>query len=179
MKKVIIQDKEFKMSILYVNIKRSIERMAFDINQDYEDKEILFISILNGSFMFASDLVRKIKGPCQISFVKLSSYVNGESMGTVSELIGLNEDISGQHVIILEDIIDSGMTIEGVYNRLKKQKPASLKIATLLFKPQAFQKSLKIDYIGIEMPNGFLVGYGLDYNGYGRNYEDIYSLNEL
>jgi hypoxanthine phosphoribosyltransferase len=128
--------------------------------------------------MFASDLVRKINGFCQISFVKLSSYHSIESTGTVRELIGLNEDISNKHVILLEDIIDSGLTIDTITSQLKSKNPASLKIATLLFKPQAYQKNLKIDYIGIEMPNGFLVGYGLDFNGFGRNLEDIYTLNE-
>ena len=178
MKKIVIQSKEFELSILSVNIKRSVERMAFEINEDYSGKEIMFICILNGSCIFASDLIRKIKLPCQISFIKLSSYFEKESTGTVKELIGLNEDISGRDVIILEDIVDSGMTIETVSSRLKKKHPASLKIATLLFKPQAYQKNLNLDYVGIEMPNGFLIGYGLDYNGYGRNLEDIYVLHE-
>jgi len=178
MKKIVIQDKEFKLSILSANIKRSIERMAFDINQDYEGKEVLFICILNGSFIFASDLLKKIKLSCQISFVKLSSYFENESTGTVKELIGINEEITGRNVIILEDIVDSGMTIETVTSKFKSMNPASLRIATLLFKPQAYRKNLVIDYVGIEMPNSFLVGYGLDYNGYGRNLEDIYVLEE-
>ncbi len=178
MKKIVIQGKEFELSIMSVNIKSSIERLAFEINQDYSGKDILFIGILNGSCIFAADLIRKIKLPCQISFVKLSSYFNKESAGTVKELIGLNENISGRDVIILEDIVDSGMTIESVISRFKTKNPGSLKIATLLFKPQAYQKSLKIDYVGLEMPNGFLIGYGLDYNGYGRNLEDIYVLKE-
>jgi len=178
MRKINIQGKEFKTSILSANIKRAIERLALEINQDYEGKDILFISILNGSFMFASDLVRKITVNCQVSFVKLSSYEEGASSGIVKELIGLKEDIAGRHVIILEDIVDSGLTIESITGQLKSKKPASLKIATLLFKPQAYLKNLKIDYVGLEMPNGFLVGYGLDFEGYGRNLEDIYTLVE-
>jgi hypoxanthine phosphoribosyltransferase len=178
MKKIVVQGKEFELSILSVNIKRSIERLAVEINEDYAGKDIMFICILNGSCIFASDLIRKIKLPCQISFIKMTSYIGKESTGTVKEIIGLNEDISGRDVIILEDIVDSGMTIETVSSKLKTKHPASLKIATLLFKPQAYQKNLNLDYVGIEMPNGFLIGYGLDYNGYGRNLEDIYVLKE-
>ena len=178
MKKIIIQGKEFKTSILSTNIKRAIERVSLEINQDYAGKDILFISILNGSFMFASDLVRKITLNCQISFVKLTSYASDTSSGSVKELIGLNEDLAGRHVIILEDIVDTGLTIESIASQLKKKKPASLKVATLLFKPQAYQKNMVIDYVGLEMPNGFLVGYGLDYDGFGRNLEDIYVLAE-
>ncbi len=176
MRKIVIQDKEFKLSIMSVNIKRAVERLAFELNQDYAGKEVLFICILNGSFIFASDLIKKIKFSCQISFIKLSSYFESESTGTVKELIGINEEISGRDIIILEDIVDSGMTIETASNLIKAKKPATLKIATLLFKPQAYQTNLKIDYVGIEMPNSFLVGYGLDYKGYGRNFEDIYEL---
>lgn len=176
MKKVKILDKEFKMAIPSASIKRAIDQVATLINNDYFEDEILFLSILNGSFMFASDLVKKVKPLNQISFVKLSSYNGTSPSGQLKELIGLNEKIEGRKVIIVEDIVDTGATIEAIVKQLKAMKPASIKVATLLFKPQAYQKNLKIDYVGIEIPEDFLIGYGLDYNGYGRNFEDIYSL---
>jgi len=145
------------------------------INNDYPDEEVLFVGILNGAFMFSADLVKRIRLKCQISFVKLTSYTGDSSSGSVRELIGLMDDIKGKHVIILEDIVETGLTLETIVKLLKPMKPASLKIATLLFKPQAYQKNLKLDYIGLEIPNEFIIGYGLDYNGYGRNYEDIYT----
>jgi hypoxanthine phosphoribosyltransferase len=176
MRKVKVLDKEFKISIPVANIKRSIEHVAIQINNDFAGEEVLFISILNGSFMFASDLVKRIDLNCQISFVKLSSYSGNSTTGNIKELIGLNENIEGRNVIIVEDIVDTGATIECIVKQLKALKPKTIKIATLLFKPQAFQKNLKIDYIGLEIPEEFIIGYGLDYNGYGRNYENIYSL---
>lgn len=176
MKKVKILDKEFKMSIPSSSIKRAIDEVATRINNDYFEEEILFLSILNGSFMFASDLVKRIKPLCQMSFVKLSSYNGDASTGTFKELIGLNETIKDRKVIIIEDIVDTGATIETIVKQLKPLKPESVKVATLLFKPQSYQKNLKIDYVGIEIPEAFMIGYGLDYHGYGRNFEDIYSL---
>lgn len=178
MKKITIDNKEFHSCILSTTIKRAVENMAALINEDYAGKQVLFISILNGSFIFTSDLLKRINLTCRVSFVKLSSYHNDSSTGIIKEIIGLVEDISNCDVIILEDIVDTGVTIESIVMQLKKLNPASIKIATLLFKPQAFQKNLLIDYVGIEMPNGFLVGYGLDYNGFGRNHEDIYTLVE-
>lgn len=176
MKKVKILDKEFKMAIPAATIKQAIDQVAMQINNDYFEDEILFLSILNGSFMFASDLVKRIKPLCQLSFVKLSSYNGDSSSGTFKQLIGLNEDIKGRKVIVIEDIVDSGATIEMVVKQLKALQPESVKIATLLFKPQSYLKNLQIDYVGLEIPGDFLVGYGLDYNGYGRNFEDIYSI---
>ena len=176
MKKVKILDKEFKMAIPSASIKRAIDQVATLINNDYSEDEILFLSILNGSFMFASDLVKKVKPLNQISFVKLASYNGTSSTGQLKELIGLNERIEGRHVVVVEDIVDTGATIEAIIKQLKTLKPASVKVATLLFKPQSYLKNLKIDYVGIEIPEDFLIGYGLDYNGYGRNFEDIYSL---
>jgi hypoxanthine phosphoribosyltransferase len=176
MKKVKILDKEFKMCVPSVHIKRAVEQVSSLINNDYADKEILFISILNGSFMFSSDLLKRIKVPCKITFIKVASYSGTTSTGNIDELIGLNEDIKDKNIIIVEDIIDSGATMEMIYKKLKSMGPKSVKIATLLFKPQSYQKNLKIDYIGIELPEQFIVGYGLDYFGYGRNLEDIYSL---
>ena len=178
MKKIKIQDKEFKMFIPSVNIKRAIDHVAMQINSDYIDKEILFISILNGAFMFSADLIKKITVPCNITFIKLSSYSGGSSTGIVKEVIGLTDSIKDKHIIILEDIIDTGTTIESVVKQLKAKGPASIKVATMLFKPQAYLKNLMIEYIGLDIPNEFLVGYGLDYDGFGRNFEDIYALTK-
>jgi hypoxanthine phosphoribosyltransferase len=176
MRKIKVLDKDFKIFISAPDIKRAIQNVALQINSDFAEKEVLFISILNGSFMFTAELLKSIKLDCKISFVRLSSYAGEKSTGEVKEIIGLTDDIKDKHVIILEDIIDSGLTIENVINQMKQKKPASLKIATLLFKPQSYLKNIKIDYTGLEIPDEFIIGYGLDYNGYGRNYENIYAL---
>ncbi|HEY4788371.1 MAG TPA: phosphoribosyltransferase family protein, partial [Bacteroidales bacterium] len=159
MKKVKILDQEFKMVIPSDTIKLAIDQVATQINNDYFDDEILFLSILNGSFMFASDLVKRIKPLCQLSFVKLSSYNGDTSTGTFKELIGLNENIKGRKIIVIEDIVDTGATIETIIKQLKAMNPESVKVATLLFKPQSYIKNLKIDYVGLEIPGDFLIGY--------------------
>jgi len=174
MKKIKILDKEFRLAMANLHIKRAVEDIAGQINSDYKDKDVLFVSILNGSFMFTAELMKKINLNCRVSFIKVKSYSGDASTGEVLNVIGLNETIEGQHVIILEDIVDTGTTLSHLFAEFKKQKPSSLKIASLLFKPLSYQKNLKIDYVGIEMANEFLVGFGLDYNGYGRNLEDIY-----
>lgn len=174
MKKIKILDKEFKLAMANLHIKRAVENLATQINNEYKDQEVLFISILNGSFMFTAELMKKIDLKCKISFIKVKSYAGDSSTGNVVELIGLTEDIKGLNVVILEDIVDTGTTLSQLCTDLKKMNPASLRVAALLFKPQAYQKSLIIDYVGIEMANEFLVGFGLDYAGYGRNLEDIY-----
>jgi hypoxanthine phosphoribosyltransferase len=176
MRKLKILDKEFKLSIPSASIKQAIEEMAMQINNDYDGEEIFFISVMNGAFMFSADLLKRIKPSCQLSFIKLSSYVGESSTGKVDDLVGLEENMKDRKVIVLEDIVDTGATVESIMKRLKKMKPASIKVATLLFKPQSYQKNIKIDYIGIEIPEEYIIGYGMDYNGYGRNYEDIYSL---
>ncbi|HEX3008528.1 MAG TPA: hypoxanthine phosphoribosyltransferase [Bacteroidales bacterium] len=174
MKKIKILDKEFRLAMANLHIKRAVENIATQINNDYKDQDVLFISILNGSFMFTAELMKKIDLKCRISFIKVKSYAGDSSTGQVIDVIGLSEKVEGQHVILLEDIVDTGTTLSHLHAELKKQKPASLKIASLLFKPLSYQKNLKIDYVGIEMANEFLVGFGLDYDGYGRNFEDIY-----
>ncbi|MDR2039087.1 MAG: hypoxanthine phosphoribosyltransferase [Bacteroidales bacterium] len=177
MRTVSLSDKKFKMIISGSQVKNSIEHIADRINSDYEGKEILFIAVLNGSFMFASDLVRKIKPLCRISFVKVNSYQGDTTEGIVKELIGLKEDLNGKHVVLVEDIVDTGFTLSNIMKQIKSNyKPASIAVASLLFKPQSYRKSIAIDYVGIEIPNDFVVGWGLDYNGYGRNFEDIYSI---
>jgi hypoxanthine phosphoribosyltransferase len=163
------------MCIARSQVRTAVEHVAERINSDYEGREILFIAVLNGSFMFAADLVRKIKPLCRISFVKVASYQGDASEGIIKELIGLREDLNGKHVILIEDIVDTGFTLEHIMKQIKSTcKPASVAVATLLFKPQSYRKSIVIDYAGIEIPNDFVIGWGLDYNGYGRNLEDIY-----
>jgi len=176
MQEIKILDKKFGISINAVEIDKAIENIAHNINSDYKDDAPLFIAVLNGSFMFASDLLKKITIPCQITFIKLASYQGTQSTQNVQTLIGLNEDIEGKKVIIIEDIIDTGITLNNMIDQVKAFKPADIKIATLLFKPAAFTKNYKIDYIGMQIPNDFIVGYGLDYNGFGRNYPDIYKI---
>jgi hypoxanthine phosphoribosyltransferase len=171
-----VKDKDFEISIDASAIDAAVQRMAIEINRDYEGKNPLFLAILNGSFVFAADLIRKITIPCQISFVKLSSYSGTASTEDVKELIGLNEDITGRHLVIVEDIVDTGITLEKLLRDLEKYNPASIKLACFTFKKAAFQKSFRIDYLGITIPNEFVVGYGLDYDGYGRNLPDIYKI---
>jgi hypoxanthine phosphoribosyltransferase len=171
-----VKDKDFEISIDASAIEAAVQKMAIEINRDYGDKNPLFLAILNGSFIFAADLIRKITIPCQISFVKLSSYSGTASTEEVKELIGLNEDITGRHVVIVEDIVDTGITLEKLLKDLEKFKAASVKLACLTFKKEAFKKSFRIDYLGLTIPNEFIVGYGLDYDGYGRNLPDIYKV---
>lgn len=171
-----VKDKDFEISITSARIDAAVQRMAEEINRDYKDKNPLFLAILNGSFVFAADLIRKITIPCQISFVKLSSYSGTTSTNQVREMIGLTEDIAGRNVVILEDIVDSGITLDHLIKDLEKLKPAEVKVACFTFKPDAFKKSFRIDYLGISIPNDFIVGYGLDYDGYGRNLPEIYKI---
>jgi len=167
------------MCISHSQVRTSIEHIADRINSDYEGKEILFVAVLNGAFMFAAELVRKVKPPCRITFVKVASYRGDTSEGIIRELIGLKEDLNGKHVILVEDIVDTGFTLDHVMRQVRTTyKPASVAVASLLFKPQSYRKSIVVDYVGIEIPNDFVVGWGLDYNGYGRNYEDIYAIVE-
>ncbi len=173
-----VKDKEFQISIPAAKISQIVQDLASQINRDYDGKNPIFLSILNGSFIFAADLIRKVTIPCEISFVKFSSYSGTSSTENVKELIGLSEDISGRHVIIIEDIVDTGITMELLLEDVKKLKPASVKLACFTFKPEAFRKTFRIDYLGISIPNDFIVGYGLDYDGYGRNLPDIYKVSE-
>lgn len=171
-----VKDKDFEISIDASVIADAVKRMAIEINRDYEGKHPLFLAILNGSFVFAADLIRKITIPCEISFVKLASYSGTASTEDVKELIGLNEEITGRHLVIVEDIVDTGITLEKLLKDIEKFEPASVRLACLTFKEKAFKKSFRIDYLGITIPNEFVVGYGLDYDGYGRNLPDIYKI---
>jgi hypoxanthine phosphoribosyltransferase len=178
MKRVTLLDKEFELSIPEADILRGIKKISDEIDRDLRDKDPLLICVLNGSFMFASDLMKEMSFNCAISFVKLSSYSGTQTTGKVKELIGLSEDIKDRHVVLLEDIVDTGITIVNAVEQLKKLGPKDVRIATMLFKPDAYIKDMKLDYIGLEIPNDFIVGYGLDYNGYGRNLRNIYTVVE-
>ena len=176
METIQVKDKVFSIFIPATEIEAVVTEMAERINRDYEGKKPLFLAVLNGSFVFAADLLRKINIPCNISFVKFSSYQGTSTTSKVKELIGLNEEIRGRHIILVEDIVDTGITIDLLLQDLTKHEPADVKIACFCHKPDAFEKSYKIDYIGVNIPNKFIVGYGLDYDGYGRNLPDIYQL---
>ncbi|PKP01245.1 MAG: hypoxanthine phosphoribosyltransferase [Bacteroidetes bacterium HGW-Bacteroidetes-9] len=171
-----VKDKEFKVFIKAEEIDAVVEKVAKAINNDLKDKVPLFLVVLNGAFMFASDLMKKIKIDNNISFVKLSSYTGTRSSQVINELIGLNEVVKGRTVVIIEDIIDTGFTMRRMLDILHQQEAADVKIATLVFKPNAFQADYKIDYIGLEIPNDFILGYGLDYDGFARNLPDIYKI---
>ncbi len=178
MEDVKVYDKTFRLSIPEKEILEAIKNMAQEINRDYKDKDPVFLAVLNGAFVFASDLLKEISFPCAISFVKLASYSGSSSTGKVKDLIGLNEDLRGKEIIIIEDIIDSGISMKYLLAMLEEMKPLNIRIASLLFKPEAFKGDYPIDYIGLSIPNDFIVGYGLDYNGYGRNLKQIYTLVE-
>jgi len=179
MKKITILDRDFELFIPYEKIRSVIENIAEKMNQNLEGKNPLFLCILNGSFVFASEVFKRISLlDAEISFVKLASYEGTSTTGTVKELIGLNEDLAGRTVVVLEDIVDTGITIDKVIAQLKSKNPAEVQVATLLLKPDALKKDVNLDYVGLEIPNEFIVGYGLDYNGRGRNLIDIYKVVE-
>jgi len=176
MSRVIIKDKTFETSITEAEILERVKTVAERINRDMAGKNPLFLAVLNGSFMFASDLMKHITIPCEISFVKLASYEGTTSTGKIKEVIGLNEDIRGRHVVIVEDIVDTVSTMKRMIETLGTREPASLHISTLLLKPGKLQVPLNIEYVAMEIPNDFIVGYGLDYDQQGRNLRDIYTL---
>jgi hypoxanthine phosphoribosyltransferase len=176
MNTVKVLDKTFQKSILQKTILEAVARMAADLDRELMGKDPIFLAVLNGAFIFASDLFKMLQMPCSISFVKMASYEGDQSSGKVKELIGVAENLEGKHIVVLEDIIDSGLTMQSLLKTLESKNPASLRIATLLYKPDAFKGDFKIDHIGITIPNDFIVGYGLDYDGYGRNLRDIYTL---
>ncbi len=173
-----IKDKQFKTFIPEADILKEVERVASEINRDLADVNPLFISVLNGSFMFTADLMKRLTIPCEISFVKLASYEGMSSSGKIKELVGLGEDIAGRTVVIVEDIVDTGLTMQRLLETLRARNPKEIRIATLLVKPDKLKVDLDIPYVAMRIPNDFIVGYGLDYEGFGRNYRDIYSVVE-
>lgn len=171
-----IKDKKFSLSIHETEIQDAVRKVAEQINKDIAGKNPLFICVLNGAFMFASDLMKNVNIPCEITFVKLSSYDGLITSGHVKEIIGLNESVVGRNVVVVEDIIDTGITMERILNSLKVKGANDIKVATFLQKPDALQRDIQIDYVAMKIPNDFIVGYGLDYDGYGRNMKDIYTV---
>lgn len=171
-----VLDKKFQPYIKAEQIQEQVARLGAQINAEYSGKNPLFIAILNGSFMFASDLFKELTVDAEICFIKLASYKGTKSTGNVVTSIGLDESLKGRHVIIVEDIVDTGKTLYEFLPQLTNQQPASLKIAALLHKPEALNFPLTIDYLGFNVPNKFLLGYGLDYDGHGRNLKEIYQL---
>jgi hypoxanthine phosphoribosyltransferase len=173
---ITLNDRSFERYISYEEIHEAVKKMAVQINADYKHKHPVFLSVLNGSFMFTAELLKEMDIVCEVSFIKLASYQGMQSTGNVRTLIGLDNDISNTDVIILEDIVDSGNTLDKLISEISALTPKSIKVASLLFKPDAYTKTHPIDYIGLEIPNDFIVGFGLDYNGLGRNLKSIYKV---
>lgn len=178
METIQVKDKKFAVSIPEAEILEQVKRVGREISKDMQGKDPVFIAILNGAFMFAADLMREVSIPSRITFVKLTSYSGVSSTGAVKEMIGLNTDISGKDVIIVEDIVDTGLTMKSLLATLSKYNPASVSICSLLVKPEKLEVDIDIPYKCFEIPNDFILGYGLDYDGYGRNTRDIYTVVE-
>lgn len=171
-----IKDKSFRTSIPESEIKARVKAVAQQISKDMAGKTPLFLGVLNGSFIFASDLMREMTIPCEISFVKLASYQGTTSTGKVKEVIGINEDLSGRTVVIVEDIVESGQTMKQMVESLGTRNPESVHICTLFFKPDKLKEELTLDYVAFRIPDDFIVGYGLDYDGLGRELKDVYTI---
>ena len=175
---ITVNNKEFRLSIPESEILKQVDRVAQEITNDLDGKNPLFLCVLNGSFMFASDLLKRVNIPAEISFVKMTSYEGVNSTGTIREMIGLNTDITGRPVIIVEDIVDTGLTMAHMLETLKAHNPKSVDICTLLLKPDKLKVNLDVRYCCLEIPNDFILGYGLDYDQLGRNTRDIYTVVE-
>ena len=171
-----IKDKSFKVSIPESEIKARVKVLAQQMSKDMEGKNPLFLAVLNGSFIFAADLMREMTRPCEISFVKLASYQGITSTGKIKEVIGINEDLSGRTVVIVEDIVESGQTMKRMVESIGTRNPASVKICTLFFKPEKLKEELTLDYVAFRIPDDFILGYGLDYDQRGRGLKDVYTI---
>lgn len=178
MKTVTIKEKLFEIYLTQEVIEKSIDEIANQMRKDLDGENPLFLAVLNGSFMFASELMKRLNMPANISFVKLASYSGISSTGSVKEIIGLTESIEGRTVVIIEDIVDTGHTMYSMIEMLNRFKPKAIKVATLLYKPDALQVDVPLDYVAKEIPTDFIVGYGLDYDGFGRNLPDIYKIKQ-
>ena len=178
MNSIKIKDKTFAVSLPEAQIKARVKELAQQMSRDLEGKNPLFLAVLNGAFIFAADLMREMTIPCEISFVKLASYQGVTSTGNIKEIIGINENLSGRTVVIIEDIVESGLTIKRMMDQLGTRNPASVQVCTLFFKPDRLKEDLKLDYVAFSIPNDFILGYGLDYDQQGRGLKDIYTLSE-
>ncbi len=176
MERIRLKDREFELFITAADIEKAVTAMSQQINRDVEGRNPIFLVILSGAFVFAADLLRKIKTDCDVTFVRLSSYSGTQSTEKIRELLGMNEVLKDRLVVVVEDIIDTGHTMDDMVHKLKHLDAAEVKIATFLLKPAALRKDLKIHYVGMEIPNDFIVGYGLDYDGVGRSLPDIYKV---
>jgi len=173
---VVVHDKTFELFISEDRIQTKVQELGAQLSKDYQDQKPLFIGVLNGSFMFAGDLMKSINIPVEITFMKISSYSGMKSKGKAHELIGLKESIEGRDVVVVEDIVDTGITMEAIVKQLHNSGAKSVEVASLLLKPECLQRDVKVKYVGFEIPEKFVVGYGLDYDGLGRNLKDIYQL---
>ena len=173
---ITVHDKQFSVVISESQIQDAIKRIAGQITQDFSGKTPLFLCVLNGAFMFAADLLKHFPESCEVCFVKLASYQGQHSTGKIKELIGLNESLQDRFVVVIEDIVDTGITMERILSSLRAKGANEIKVATFLQKPDALQRDIQIDYIAMKIPNDFIVGYGLDYDGFGRNLKDIYTV---
>jgi hypoxanthine phosphoribosyltransferase len=173
-----LKDKSFNKFIVNDDIQSKVNNLAIRLNTDLDGKKPLFIVVLNGAFIFASDILKKVTIDCEIAFVKLSSYQGTQSSGVVQQIIGLDMDIKGRTIVIIEDIVDTGLTLDRFRKTLSVMEPAEVKVAACLLKPDAFHNKFPIDYLCFSIPNEFVVGYGLDYDGLGRNSSDIYKIVE-
>lgn len=171
-----LKDKTFTLYLDKKTIENRVKEIGKQLSEDYKGKDPIIIGILNGAFMFLSDLAKYIQIPAEISFLKIASYQGETSTGKVKNLLGLEADLKGRHVILVEDIVDTGLSMTHLLSLINEKEPSSVKIATLLHKPEALQHQITIDYLGFEIPNKFVVGYGLDYDGFGRNIPEIYQL---
>lgn len=178
MTEVLVNNRRFVPYLTEAALQQKVASMAERLNQDFAGKDPVFLGVLNGSFMFVADLFRRLTIPCEVSFVKLASYQGMASTGQMKELIGLNEQLQGRHVVIVEDIIDTGNTIVALQVALNKLEPASVAVCTLLCKPDALVHALTLDYVVLEVPEHFFLGYGLDYDGHGRNLPTLYHLQD-
>ena len=176
MKSVTVRDKTFELSISSESIQKRIEELAARISSDLKGKCPLFICVLNGSFIFTADLFKRISIEAEITFIRVSSYQGTQSSGVVKSIVGISDSLKGRTIVIVEDIVDTGDTAVYLIDEIKKQNPEKIYFTSLLLKPKALRHDIKVDYTGFEVPNDFLVGYGLDYDGLGRNLQDIYKL---
>ena len=176
MSRITIKDKTFEPTMAESEIKQRVRELAQQMSRELEGKNPLFLAVLNGAFIFAADLMREMTIPCEISFVKLASYQGTTSTGTIKEVIGINEDLTNRTVVIVEDIVESGLTMKRMMEQIGTRNPTSVKVCTLFFKPEKLTEDLKLDYVAFKIPNDFILGYGLDYDQQGRGLKDLYTL---